>query len=410
MLFYQLLNQTNDAATGPLESETTQTILKGWQTIAKRADRVTAAAALMEARPDWKDAAGASDFVFQLETDVNDELAGQDPQNRKFRVEGVFALAAAFETLGQIESADRAFKNALDWTFVIPDADNNGELGREALLTRGVGAFGNAPRLFDKLLNYFDPESYWHHRAIAAVIAPTARARGLAAAVPYIELLQSLPDSKPALVQGDEMPYSPLQEMPRVLEGAIIAGGKSDPALALKLARNVRIVSLYGEQNLPNRALIAAALWQTPAVAAEIWREQVPKLDAIKAIKTAARIKEIDEKLALELYLDARARLEKEQSNKLMPVGIGSSRSGEFAFYEAQFEPARARYRLEQAWPVTLREETYGYQLSRYVLAMARLDPRRALEMAREIPDDEEYSSFNTRYALARALAGENEE
>ncbi len=53
------------------------------------------------------------------------------------------------------------------------------------------------------------------------------------------------------------------------------------------------------------------------------------------------------------------------------------------------------------------REESYRYRLNRYILAMARVSPQRALEMAREIPADAEYSSFSARDSLARALAGE---
>ncbi len=408
-LFYELVNQTNAPETGELEGETTQNLLDGWAAMTKRTDRVMAAAALMEARPDWKEAAGAGDFAFQLEADVDGELAGQDPTERKFRVEGVFALAAAFETLGQTESADRAFKNALDWTFKIPDADNNGELGREALLTRGVGAFGRAPRLFDKLLNYFDPDSYWHHRALGEVIAPTARARGLEAARPYIEQLRALPASRPARVQGDEMPYSPARELPRVVENAIIAGGQKDPALALKLARELEIAPDYRGENPPNQALIEAAFWQTTATAAEIWRAQVPKLEPVEAVKTAARIRATDENLASEIYVEARARLE-EAPDSALRFTANSAQNAEFAFAEAQFEPARARYRLERAWPDALREATYRDQLARYVLAMARLSPARALEMALEIPDDKGHSGFNARYSLARALAGENTE
>ena len=407
-LFYQLLNQTNAAETGALESETTQTLLEGWLAMTESADRLVTASMLMEARPDWKDAAGASDFIFQLEEDVNDEFAGQDVNSRKFHVEGVFALAAAFETLGQSESADRAWKNALDWTFKIPDADNNGPLGRDALLTRGVGAFGNAPRLFGKLLNYFDPDSYWHHYALAGIVAPTARARGLQAALRYIEQLRALPDSRPAPVQGDEMPYSPARELPRVVEGAIVAGGQKDPALTLKLARELKIAPDYRGENPPNEALIEAAFWQTPAVAAEIWRAQVPKLGVVEAVQTAVRIKASDEDLARELYIEARARLEKSAPDAMSRFTANNAQSAEFAFSEAEFEPARARYRLEMAWPGALKEAIYRDQLSRYVLAMARLNPQRALEMALEIPNDKENASFDARYSLARALAGEN--
>ena len=407
-LFYELNDQTNAPETGELESETTQTLLEGWRAMPDSADRLVTASMLMEARPDWKDAAGASDFAFQLEEDVNGELAGQDVNLRKFHIEGVFALAAAFETLGQTESADHALKNALDWTFKIPDADNNGELGRDALLMRGVGAFGNAPRLFDKLLLYFDPDSYWHHRALSEIIAPVTRARGLQAALPYIEQLRALPDSKPARVQGDEMPYSPAREMPRIIESAIIAGGQKDPALALRLAQDVKIVSFYGEQDLPNQALIEAAFWQSPAVAAEIWRTQVPKLELVEAVQTAVRIKKINESVARELYVGARERLEKAAPDSMARFTANNAQDAEFAFYEAHFEPARARYRLETAWPVALKEATYRNQLSRYVLAMARVNPQRALEMTLEIPVDKSNSSFDARYELARALVGEN--
>ncbi len=409
-LFYQLNNETDSPETGDLESVTTPQLLRGWLAMSDGTDRITAASALMEARPDWKDAAGASDFVFQLESDVEGELAGANPTDRKYRVEGLFALAAALETLGQTESAERALKNALDWTFKLPDTANNGELGRDALLTRGIGAFGNASRLFEKLLNYLDPESYWHHHALAGVIVPTVRARGLAAALPYIEQLQQLPDSRPALVQGDEMPYSPASQMPQIIENAVRAGGQSEPALALKLAQNVKVVPNRGNDDARSRALIEAAFGQTPVLATEIWRAQVPQLDPIQATRIAARIAQTDQPLARELYQEARARLEKQGPNEMSRYSGDYTQGADFAFYEAQFEPARARYRLEKAWPVALRQTGYAYQFNKYVLAMARLNPQRALEMAREIPDDKEHSSFNARYALARALAGEKDQ
>lgn len=76
-----------------------------------------------------------------------------------------------------------------------------------------------------------------------------------------------------------------------------------------------------------------------------------------------------------------------------------------FAFYEADFDPASARFRLEKQWGDPKSRSTQA------VRALAKLDAARALEWAAQLPEQEEYepAQFRARQAIARWLYADAE-
>lgn len=392
-------------------SISTAQALEAFAFLNKSNDVLLGATQIISWRSDWKDDARAGEFLSRLEEDVANEMGKAENQNSIYNAPGVFALAAAYEAQGSNESADRAFKTALDWTWKTFRAE--GELGRETAMNFSAPVFANAPRLMAKLLTYFDPESYYHHRTLVETLEPMARARGLSALVPDVETISQLPDSREFMMYGNKIKYRMTDYLPRVGVKLIRDNGQSDPAGALAIAQLMRENPDYGQSDGRNRALAEAAFWQTPQRAAEIWREQLPTMKPENALAYAARIHEVAPQLAREMYQIAREQFETKLLNAdarkdISSVSFYSIEVGQFAFYEAQFEPARARYRLEKAWNSLGKDPNDAHKLRGIVAAMGRINPQRALEMADQLPTRD--TRFEARRKLARYLwSGEAE-
>jgi len=169
--------------------------------------------------------------------------------------------------------------------------------------------------------------------------------------------------------------------------------GQSDPELALQLAREYQEPAEADAQNYKSRLLAEAAFWQVPTVAEGIWRQAVPVLDPQRSVKYAARIVVKVPSLGRELYQMAREKMETMEEDAARADGIDRTDPIEFATYEAQFEPARARYRLEVAEAKTATDPNARYTARKILLAMARVDPARAVEIAQEQPHDKQMAN-----------------
>ncbi len=390
-------------------SISTEQALEGFALLNKSNDILRAGAQIVSWRTDWKDDPRAGELVARLEEEVANELGKAANFDSVYNAGGVFALAAAYEAQGATESADRAFKTAIDWAF--KTFAPTGDQGRESALNFSAGVFAGTPRLMAKLLTYFEPEGYRLYRTLVETQEPMARARGLSALASEFEAVSKLPNSRETVTLDQKRSYYVLGNLLTLGIKMIRDNGERDPVGALAIAELMREDPAYGQSDQRNRAFAEAAFWQTPARAAEIWRAQLPTMKPENAISYAARIQEIDPQLARELYEIAREQFESklplaDSRKDTSSISFFSIEIGQFAFYEAQFEPARALYRLEKEWGASAKD---NYKLRDFVRAMGRLDPQRALEMAAQLPMRNDYR-FDARRNLAlRLWSGETQ-
>ena len=392
-------------------SISTSQALEAFALLNKSEDVLRAAAQIVGWRADWKDDARAPEFLPRLEEDVENELGKSQSFDSVYNAAGVFALAAAYEEQGATQSADRAFKTAIDWAFKTLPA--TGDQGRETGLMFSAFVFAGAPRLMEKMLTYFDAESYYRYRALVETLEPMARARGLSAIAPDFEKVSQLPNSRETVTLDNKTSYYVKGNLLPVGIKIIRDNGQRDPVGALKIAELTREDPAFGQSDERNRAFAEAAFWQTPARAAEIWREQLPTMKPENAVAFAARIREVNPDLARELYGVAREQFEAklplaDSRKNISSISFYSVEIGQFAFYEAQFEPARARFRIERAWGESAKDDNDYPKLRDLVAAMGRIDPQRALEMAGQLATQDQ--RFGARRKLALQLwSGEME-
>lgn len=377
----------------------TSALLDAYFALPKASDRLIAASAIMRRRSDWKTEARAEQFVSGLEADAGAEMAAPiTNDNAQSRAGGVLAVAVTRETLGQTQAADAAFDVATKWMWKRFTATNPSP---EEVMASNIGVFSFAPRLLERAMGLLDPESYAHHNAVFEIGLSLAQARGLQAARPFLDSMLSLPDSQP---NGDGNRFSLKANYPKRLRAAIRAGGASNPALALQMAQAIPATEENLRYDYRAQAIAEAAFFQDLGLAKTLWREQVPTMQPNSAIRYAARIRPLDAALARELAGAAREKMDATDLDANKHIWYLEANAARFAFDEAGFSPARARYRLERAWPATLRDPESRYKLGDFVLAMGRIDVARAVEMARQIPSSGNFNGFDARLSLARAL------
>ncbi len=378
----------------------TSTLLDVYFAFPKASSRLVAGAAIVGRRDDWKTDARAEKFVSQLEADAREEMeAAPNNDEATSRVGGVLAAVAAREVLGQIAEADLAFDIATRWIW--PRFSTNNP-SAEDVLGRNIGVFSFAPRTLGRAIELLDPESYAHHSAIADLTESLAASRGLEAARPFLEMMVKMSDSQPG---GDGNRYSAKANYPNRLKAAIVAGGAANPALALQLAQAMPATEENLRYDYRAQAIAEAAFFQDAALAKTLWREQVPAMQPNTVIRYAARLAPIDAALSRELYDEAREKMDAADPNANKHIWYLQINPARFALDEAAFSPARARYRLEKAWPTIVRDPEERYALRDFVVVMGRVDVERALEMAKQIPPDtRRFDAFEARLSLAQQL------
>ena len=145
-----------------------------------------------------------------------------------------------------------------------------------------IVAQGSA-ELLRRLLANISPENGDNVAALANAIPVVAQTRGIEAALPLLEELHDLP--KPDFAPGDEhsLQNEPQYAFDTTARRLVPLLGAQSPARALELARRIR------DAGGRARALANAASFQTPAVAAQLWREAVTLGDVGDAPRFAAR-------------------------------------------------------------------------------------------------------------------------
>ena len=173
--------------------------------------------------------------------------------------------------------------------------------------------------------------------------------------------------------------------------------GKTDAAGALALAQQVT-----DQQHVPI-ALALAARVQTPDVAAPIFRLALaaalrhPQKSAI-AGWVCAEAWEVDPALGKELFSSAWSQL-----SIMSTVKGGLS---PFMFYYYRVDPVTSRRCVEQEYAMAALAERItdiGDQMLGPVLAMAAMDPNRAVELANTIPGNDRFEALRkvAQYMLA---------
>ncbi|BCM89731.1 hypothetical protein IAD21_01578 [Abditibacteriota bacterium] len=340
----------------------------------------------------------ARKFLQALQKDVA-EAEPQFKSDDKWMIgHGIFSAAAIAEKIGDTQAADDLFERAHVFT--------EKAYGRESDRDYGIiGAIVAAsPRLLMKSAALL-PDTNSNRALMLAAGAPLlARSLGLEAVKPLLAQIQNAPPSKPDSY-GDT--FSTDSQWHEATIKSIRAAGKSNPALALELAKALPVTRDYSNYDARDTALCEAAFFQSPEVAQQLWRDSLPRLDAAKAMRFLTRILKRDEPFAraqyetLALNMDARP-LPQYNANYWEPT----TNVAAFAFYEARFNPARARFRLERAFASAKNQPGAGEALSSLAKAMAIFDSTRAIGWTASIPGaiNDWGGSFSTRRRIAQWL------
>ena len=373
----------------------TETLLRAVRVIKDSRWRLYAATMLFAKRPDWPDDDQTRELAASLIGDADAIAAAEKPDNQWASSIGLMGVAPLIEKY-QGEAAGRAaLTRAIAWVktqFPQPgDGNLGGYLSMLAINAESIAA--TSPPLFAQLLDEIDKSSPAYTRSLQQGIVAIAKARGLEAAAPFLRQLSAAPTSRDEDGPGNSTNYA---ARPATRE-AIEAGGATAPALALELARGLGTNNNDGIENEGARALAEAAFFQSPAVAAALWKEALPQLDADRAAQIAVRVAATQPELGRELLELARQKLDSSDAVN----SWGNSVAASFAFYEARFDAAAARYRLEKAWQKAAGQTDDFQMRPDLVRAMSAIDGERAFEWASLLPaGDKQYGD-----ARARALS-----
>ena len=254
-----------------------------------------------------------------------------------------------------------------------------------------VVAQGSA-ELLQRLLVNISPEAGDDIAAMGNAIPVVAQTRGVEAALPLLEKLHDTP--KPDFApDADHI----MQQEPQFAFD--VAARRLVPLLgAISSVRGLKLARRISDDGGRARALASVAVFQTPAVAAQLWREAITIGDIGDTPRFAARAFESDPQLGRDLFELARARGANSESY---------SRSGfwaPYAFYLARADAATARLELEREWSARLASNE-GQSLAPLARAMSAVDGSRALEMARQIPAGKEnFWSLEARRKIGQYL------
>ncbi len=355
----------------------------------------------------WLDAAiavGDDKAVSERALSVADEIMARTATDIQSREWNLYRVAVATEQARGEAAGAAALDKAIALTLKSHGPKNYTKdgyytTGRDGSLASAaeIVAQGNLALLQHLLVN-ISPEVGDDVAALGKAIPVVARKRGVEAALALLEQLAQ----KPTPDFGNDNDHS-MQNVPQYafdVSARRIAPllAAKDPASALELVRRISANSDRA------RALALVAPFQTPAVAADLWREAVTIGDVNATPRFAAQAFESDPKLGRELFELARVR------------GANSdnyNRSGfwpPYAFYLARADASAARLELEREWSSRLASND-GQSLAPIARAMSAADGSRALEMARQIPRGEDnFWSLEVRRKIGQYLIADKAE
>ena len=360
----------------------TDLLLRALRTTNDPSWRLYAATALFAKRPDWPDDEATRELAATLARDAETIAAAAEAPNKWLNAVSLVGIAPLIEKFQGSAAGAAALARGIEWTKTQFPQPGNGNIGGYlSMFAAGAESIAaNSPALFSQLLQAIDdPTSPAYTRALRQGIAEIAKNRGLEAAEPFLRQLSAAPNPND---DGGPGPVTNSAARAATRE-AIEVGGAKSPALALQLARGLGADNNDIEDE-GARALAEAAFFQSPAVAADLWRESLPQLQADRAAQIAVRVAKSRPELGAQLLELARQKLD--ASEKMN--SWGGSVVAAFAFYEAQTDAAAARYRLEKAWWKE-RGQTDDFRIKPdLVRAMATIDGERAFEWASLLPTD----------------------
>lgn len=258
------------------------------------------------------------------------------------------------------------------------------EMGQDdvfALQARVVAA--GSPALLERLMDNIaaEPEAGFHAQAYSTAIPVLAKEFGFEVALPFLEKLHNLPETKPEETGEGRRLHNPTKSL-AFAEAAsyVVLRMEKSPEEALKLARRV------DGDPYRARALAAAARFQNGEVASQTWKAAIEGADAMEAPLFASWAWESDSALGEQLFTQARRKIEDNTERYRYYRDMWAN----FAFYYARAHPAQARLLIEREWSKAKNERNGQDRLSSLALAMSAVDGRRALELARQLPTDKE--------------------
>lgn len=307
------------------------------------------------------------------------------------RVEGEKAGAAALDKAIAVTLKTRGAKSV--------QTDGYMQQGRDGYLAMYAEIVAQgSPALLRRLLNNISPEAGNDVAALGKAIPVVASEHGVEAALPLLEKLRAMP--KPDFAPGDShvSQNEPQYAFDVAARRVVPLLAAKDAAGALELARRI------SDNDGRARALASVARFESPAVAASLWREAVTLGDISDAPRFAAQAFDKDAKLGRELFELARVR--GANANVYSRGGFWAP----YAFYLARADAAMARLELEREWRATLASNE-GQSLAPVAMAMSAADGSRALEMARQIPRGKDnFWSLEARRKIGQYLvADENQ-
>ena len=333
----------------------------------------------------WRARHGAPDFdaaPFRADRPALQKLAGAVTAGNDSwtGLRALLGLAAIEDGLGDSKTALQTFDAAAKWLWRQGDQPGDGSVVTpDSILGQNSDAVGDSELLLNRINVLLDRESegrfyYLKNRARLA-----ATSGGLTAAQPYLTELRGL-------LQGPQPPGVRISRpafYAEIIRDLVASTAASAPEVALELARSIP-AETDTHQNERAEAIARAALALPLDQARPLWRDNVESIALPgRALGLVSQIKARDAQLAQTLYLALKARIDQPNPNELW-AEESPQMSGKdvetFAFYEADFDPASARFRLEQQWsnPQSRTREA--------VRAIARLDATRALEWAGQLP------------------------
>ena len=289
-------------------------------------------------------------------------------------------LAAIQDGVGDTKAALQTFDAAAKWLWRQGDQPGDGSVVTpDSILGQNADAVGDSEALLNRInvLLERDSEGRFYYLKNRAKVAATAG--GLTAAQPYLAELR-------AMLEGLQPPGVRMSRpafYAQTVRDLVAEHAQSAPALALELARSIPDET-DTHRNERAETIARAALALPLEQARPLWRDNIESIaQPGRAMSIVSQIKARDAQLAQTLYLALKARIDQPNPNAIWEEE-GQQMSGKdvetFAFYEADFDPASARFRLEQQWSnPQLRSRAA-------VRAMARLDATRALEWAQQLP------------------------
>ena len=344
-------------------------------------------------------------LFLSLEGDAAQTEKVGDASNRWQNAIGLFGVAALAERLGETDKADEWFEHAN--AYVQKNFPEKGDDRGNQSQDDTYGVMGEivavSPRLLTKLVALVDTDSAAYSRLLQDGSPTIARLSGLDAARPFLDLLKKAPPPQP-----DSRGNSSSIEwaLNQAVITSIRVGGKANPQLALELAKSLPSKPIWSNDNSRASALCEAAFFQTPEVAQALWHDSLPQLEPSAAMRFIARIAQLNQAQARDFYEIVRQKLDTQPDKNDDATYYQDPQTAAFVFYEAKFNPARARYRLEKAFQKSCKNPNSRYYVGDYIRVMAIFDVNRALAWANQAGNvDNNFAGFEGKRMIVRWLS-----